>query len=192
MAELNCPKCSTQIELGQPFCAKCGLPLKSKSSGWFVKTLKGIGIVLVVLIAVPVLIGIGSSYSQYKQRAPAVAGQDTSAAPSVEVTVRPIEVQATQLAAAYDRNGVGADGQFKGRSLRVTGYVTAIGTDVFNHAVVTLDGKVNPFLQPQAILSESERSRAGTLNVGQKVVLVCTGAGDVIKAPMLNDCAFSN
>lgn len=192
MTELKCPRCSAGIDLGQPFCAKCGLALtsKRKGGGWFMKALKVAGIAFLILVVLPVII---ASYSQYRERGAAAAkGQEGSAVPSAEAAVRPIDVQATQIAAAYERNGVSADAQFKGRALRVTGSVTAIGTDVFNHAVVTLEGGVNPFLQPQAVLNESERSRAGSLSVRQKVVLACTGAGDVIKAPMLKDCTFSN
>lgn len=191
MSELKCPRCSVGIELGQTFCAKCGLALtsNSKDGGWFMKTLKVAGIAFFILIIVPQVIG---SYVQYQERGAAARGQGGSAVSSAAAAEdAAVDVKASQLAAAYERNGVSADGQFKGRSLRVTGSVTAVGTDVFNHAVVTLEGNVNPFLQPSAVLVESERSRAGSLNVGQTVILVCTGAGDVIKAPMLKDCTFS-
>jgi predicted nucleic acid-binding Zn ribbon protein len=177
MSDLKCPKCSARIELDQPFCAKCGLSLKAKRSGGFFRNLfKWTGIAFLCLVGIVIVLGV-------------IASRERQAAAETPTTV---EVQAAQLASAYDRNGVAADAQFKGRSLRVTGAVVSIGTDMFNHAVVTLDGKVNQFLQPQAVLNESERARAGALAVGHTITLVCTGNGDVIKTPMLKECTLAN
>ena len=180
MAELKCPRCAVGIELTQPFCAKCGLALSTKSRGGFGKVIKGVVYTVLSLVGIVFIVGVFAPQTQQAVATPS----------SPEPAAR--DVHATQLAAAYERNGVSADAQFKGQALRVTGKVTAIGTDLFNHAVITLDGAVNPFLQPSATLKESERSRAGSISAGQKVVLLCTGAGDVVKAPMLKDCKFAN
>jgi hypothetical protein len=102
----------------------------------------------------------------------------------------PIDVTADAMAMAYERNSVAADEMFKGHTVRVSGKVTAINTDLLNRPVLELDGQVNQFLQPQAILQDSERSQAARINVGETVRLLCTGAGDVAKAPMMNDCSF--
>lgn len=182
MALKLCKECGNQVSTTAKSCPKCGAPIKAPS-GWFTKIIKGIGYLVVVLFVAGFIAGLAGRKSTLASSSIPLAAPDE---PS-----EAINVQASQLAAAYERNGVSADAKFKGNRLRVTGSVTAIGTDMFNHATVSLDGKVNPFLQPQAVLDESERSRAGSLNVGQAVILVCTGAGDVIKMPMLRDCTFS-
>jgi hypothetical protein len=97
-------------------------------------------------------------------------------------------VQASQIAADYAQNSVAADAKYKGQSLRVEGKVVAINTDLTGSAVVVLDGRANQFLQPQAVLAPSERGRASGLRAGEMVVVLCVGAGDVLKAPMLRDC----
>ena len=181
MAELKCPSCDAGIVLGQDFCAKCGLALKSKrGGGWFTKIVKGIGFFVVAIFVVGVIAGLADRKPSLASTAPI--------APEPAV----IDVSASNLATAYERNGVAADARYKGQALRVTGSVTGIATDVFNHAVVSLDGGVNQFLQPHAVLNDSDKPRAGSLNVGQHVTLTCIGAGDVIKAPMLKDCTFAN
>lgn len=145
--------------------------------------LKGIAYTLAGLFAIGLVAGLaGVNRSDGSSSA-----ASTSAPALAEV---PIDVTAQALAASYERNSVAADETFKGRALRITGRIVAINTDVFNHAVLVLDGRVNEFLQPQATLQDSERGQAARVSVGQTVRLLCTGAGDVVKAPMMKDCSF--
>ena len=46
----------------------------------------------------------------------------------------------------------------------------------------------NQFLSAHANLTDASQARAGSLSKGQKVVLLCTGVGEVIGAPILKEC----
>jgi hypothetical protein len=105
-----------------------------------------------------------------------------------EPVVAAINVSAVALGDAYEANSVAADMRFKGQRLRITGDVHSISTDIFDHAVIELQS--SQFLSPQATLADSHKSRAAQIRTGQVVTLLCTGAGDVMKMPMLKDCSF--
>lgn len=88
MSELKCPRCDVGIELGQPFCAKCGLALKSKGSSGLVKASKGLGLLVLALVAAVFMIGVFAPMTQQPAATTSV-GEST-----------PISVQATQIAGA--------------------------------------------------------------------------------------------
>ena len=61
-----------------------------------------------------------------------------------------------------------------------------------NSPVITLKGGVNQFMEPAFHFEETEASSLTSLRKGVKVIFVCIGAGDVIKAPTANSCQFIN
>lgn len=99
-----------------------------------------------------------------------------------------LQVTASQLAQAYDRNTVAADQQFKGKRFQVTGVVDSINTNFLGRPYLTLRGGVNQFMEPQFELDRSYESYAAKLQAGMRVSLVCTGSGDVAKTPMSKGC----
>ncbi|PKM31603.1 MAG: hypothetical protein CVV07_00365 [Gammaproteobacteria bacterium HGW-Gammaproteobacteria-11] len=110
----------------------------------------------------------------------------TPAAPAEPVVLR--EVTAQQLAAAYERNTVAADQQFKGKRFKVTGVVDSINTNFLGRPYITLRGSTNRFMQPQFELERNQTSYAARLSEGMRVTLACTGSGDVAKIPMSDEC----
>jgi len=181
LAELECPRCAVRIQLGQDFCGKCGLALKGKRSGFPMKLLKGAGLALLSVYAVVKLTSFAAPPTSANAEQPPEQ-------PAHEV----IDALATELASGYEANSVAADSKFKDRRLRVTGKITAISTDIMDHAVIAFDGRANQFMQPQATLVDAAKPRAAALRVGEMVMLICIGAGDIAKTPMLRDCTFSN
>lgn len=95
---------------------------------------------------------------------------------------------ARELAKLYEENTVAADNKFKDKRFEIAGTVTNISTDFTGSAIIELRGGVNQFMEPHAELSDSEKQKASELKKGQKVVLICTGVGDIAKTPMLDDC----
>ena len=99
----------------------------------------------------------------------------------------PMPVSLEQLQSAYAQNTGAADGQFKGRALLLTAVVQSINTGLGGVAYLVL-GASNQFIAPQAELADSDRGQAASLRQGSVVQLLCTGAGDIAKTPMLSDC----
>ncbi|WP_411390703.1 OB-fold protein [Pseudomonas sp. MPB23] len=96
----------------------------------------------------------------------------------------------TQVAKSYDDNTVAADALFKGKRVKVTGRITDINTDFRGNPYLVLAGS-NQFLGPQFKFDKSSISVMATLKKGVTVSVICTGAGDVIKTPMFEDCEMS-
>lgn len=102
-----------------------------------------------------------------------------------------LQVSAYKLFSDYQRNEVAADNVYKGRSLAVSGVVSGINKDVFDKIYVELVTP-NEFMNVQAHLGEGNESKAASLQVGETVTVVCTGAGMVIGSPMLDKCSFAS
>lgn len=99
------------------------------------------------------------------------------------------EVTSVAYAKAYDENTVAADQQFKGKKFKVSGTVSDINTDIMGNPVLVLRG-LNEFQRPQFSFSKSALDDLAKIKKGNKVTLVCTGKGDVIKTPMASDCSL--
>ncbi len=101
----------------------------------------------------------------------------------------PLNVTVDELEAAYAQNTIAADARFKGRPLVVESVVQNINTDIGGGAYLVL-GRQDQLLAPQAGIAESDRGTAASLHPGSRVRLLCIGAGDIAKMPMLSDCHF--
>ena len=153
------------------------------------KVLKWFGIIFSVLF----LIGLmGAIFGDEKPTTNAQSTQ-TEAASAPEPVAKEeslMQTTAKELATAYDKNTVSADAKFKNQKYEVTGTVSEISTDLMDNALITMKGGVNEFLEPQFVLDDNEKSKAGEIEKGQEITLICTGAGDVIKSAMSSDCVF--
>jgi hypothetical protein len=90
-------------------------------------------------------------------------------------------VTAHELATAYEANDPAARQRFKNSRFSVTG-----------ESVVVLDGGANRIVHPQATLAAAEKAKASSLVSGSPVSLVCTGRGDAVNAPLVNDCVIGH
>jgi hypothetical protein len=94
-------------------------------------------------------------------------------------------VGSVELARAYENNEVAAQASYGDRRLLVTGTVTGISLDLFDSAVVQMEG-TNQFLPVQARLTEKDAAAA--LSKGMSVKVVCERVTEVISAPILSKC----
>lgn len=93
------------------------------------------------------------------------------------------KLTATELAAQYKSNEVGADQKYKGKRLRVAGHVELVERTVFGDAVVQFkEGDV------RAEIAKNAETGAGELEAGKAALLECTGRGLVLGAPRLDEC----
>lgn len=100
-----------------------------------------------------------------------------------------IPVTATELYSAYDSNEVGADKQYKGKLLQISGTIESIDSGFSDQAVLQL-GTGEMFMNVSAEGDDNFTNTASTLSKGQQVNLLCHGAGEVIGMPMVDDCVF--
>jgi hypothetical protein len=109
----------------------------------------------------------------------APAEQPKEEAPAMPVT-------SAELATAYEENEIAADQKYKGKRLEVTGTITGIDSDFSDKPVVRLNTS-NQFMSAGA--SGLPLEVAATLKKGQKITLICTGKGEVMSMPQLDDCS---
>lgn len=116
------------------------------------------------------------------------AGASTAAISAAEVTAMQqadaISVDAQALHAAYSANEVAADQQYKGKLLRVTGAIEAIDSGMGDEPVLRLSAGDFDSVHAKGLPAAT----AAGLAKGQQITVVCTGDGEVIGSPMLEDC----
>jgi hypothetical protein len=100
-----------------------------------------------------------------------------------------ITVSATGLQMDYKENTIAADEKYKNKAIQVSGEIKEVNTNAFDEGVIVLDA-ADEYSLPQFTLLSSEKSKAAGLLKGQFVTLLCTGAGDVVKTPMVNNCTI--
>lgn len=84
-------------------------------------------------------------------------------------------VTADQLQAAYDANAIGADRQYKGVPLTITGVVVEVGTDSLGHDFVDLcSGDADGI---RCLCEPGQRDRLARLRRGHAATLVGLGGG---------------
>ena len=98
-------------------------------------------------------------------------------------------VTADQLFDAYDANEVAADREYKGKKLQVHGTVHSVSSDFMDRAVVSLKTS-NEFSPVRATGDKAFTRTAASLAKGSSVVLRCTGDGEIIGSPTLDDCTI--
>jgi hypothetical protein len=138
---------------------------------------------IIYFIGVSILVGTAtSSYDDYKTRAAAANTQESAVAATAADAIR---VSAGDLFRAYAANEIAADSQYKGKPIEITGTVDGISSDLMDEPVVQLSAG-----QFQSVNANGlEKNVAAGLAKGQSVTLSCTGAGEVIGSPLLDNCS---
>ena len=111
--------------------------------------------------------------------------------PNSESTVNstpspPIEVTAFELYDTYENNEVAANMRFKGKRLKVSGVISNIAAVIMDEPVLSFHAGKDVFNPPQA--TGFSREQVAALSKGQYVTVECTGDGEILGAPMLNNC----
>lgn len=152
------------------------------------KTFKWIGIIFGVLIVIGILGNL------FAPKTNTNSSSDQTATTQISPTAPParvlINATAGEIAKAYEENTVSADMTFKGKTLKIVGVVTDINTDFMGRPYITLKGGVNQFMEPQFSFPKEAMGQLAEVRKGKKVTVICTGAGDVAKTPMMKDCSF--
>lgn len=178
MAMTKCAECAHPISTLAQACPSCGAPTRAMQP-------KPASVAAQPQIRLPfkiALAGIGAIFLS--------AGVFGLLNPDRRpVAPAPLNVTVDELEAAYAQNTVAADARFKGRPLVVESVVQNINTDIGGGAYLVL-GRQDQILAPQAGIAESDRGTAASLHPGSRVRLLCMGAGDIAKMPMLSDCHF--
>jgi hypothetical protein len=93
-----------------------------------------------------------------------------------------IEVNATDLIAAYNENEVSADNEYKDKTLKITGIVSNIGVDVADRAYVMLKDENNEFsvLGVQCYFETEQQDSIASLKEGDTITVTGTCEGKVI------------
>lgn len=102
-----------------------------------------------------------------------------------------IAVTSDEVLKTYTENEARADKYYKGKSLIVSGVVGGIKSGINDEPYVVFKAK-NMFQAPQARFLESENDKVIELNKGNKVSLLCLGAGEVGGTPTFKDCVFED
>lgn len=171
----KCKECGNEISDKAEACPKCGVKVKKTS---LVIKIGGGFVLLMILIAI------------FGPDQPANTSTAEAETMPAAVPVPAFKTTAADIAAAYDQNTVAADNQYKGKRFEVTGVISEIRTDMMDNAVLELKGNINPYMEPQASLIDSEKAKAAELQKGMKITLSCEGSGDIAKTPMMRNCAI--
>ncbi|MGE0327604.1 MAG: hypothetical protein AB7S68_35155 [Polyangiaceae bacterium] len=95
-----------------------------------------------------------------------------------------LTVSAQDLRSAYNANEAAADQKYKGKVLEVSGAITAIESDFSDNPVIRL--YTGDLMGASARgLSKAE---AAKLAKDQRIIIICTGDGELVGSPQLKDC----
>lgn len=152
------------------------------------KILQGIGVIFVILIVVAFVVE-DSKTPEEKAAEKAQQAEAKQQQAKLEAEAIPAYT-ASDIAKAYDSNTVAADRKFKDKKFKVTGTIGDISTNILGEPYVTLRGGVNPFMEPQFELDESQVEAIAKLKKGNKISMICIGGGDIAKTPMSKSCVL--
>jgi hypothetical protein len=99
-----------------------------------------------------------------------------------------IKVSALQLYTDYDANEVSADNKYKGKILQVSGIVGEIRKDFTNNIIVEL--KVGDIFKKVDCRFGKDNSETADLSKGQKVTVLGTCSGFLLKSVQLKECSI--
>ena len=142
-----------------------------------------------IVIVVVALFVIGLIFGSDDAETTTTTANTSSEAIAEAPTETAIPVTAQEIFEAYDNNEMGADQQYKGKALLVSGTVSGISSDFMDDAQVQL-ATSNEFMDVMASGDEAFNSAAATLSKGQQITMLCQGGGEVIGSPMLSDCVI--
>lgn len=167
----TCKHCKAEVPADAKKCKHCTGDLRN----WFVRHWIITGFIVIMFI------GAVTSAGGNKQNS---SNPSKTGAANVEEIIK---ISANQLASEYTANEISADGKYKDKILEVSGTVSSVAK-VFGSPYITL--KTNEVLSEiQCMLKDSEQSKAGNLQKGQKVVVKGKGGGKSLNIA-LNNCSI--
>ena len=107
-----------------------------------------------------------------------------------EIAALPV-VTAQDLAAAYERNTVAADKEYKGKRYRITGRVESISTSVTGQPYLVLSSGSYSLMEPQLTFSKRDLDSIAEIRKGDRISAICVGGGDIIKTAMSRECELA-
>ena len=131
---IKCKTCQTEMASDAKTCPKCGAPNKKKGCFTWLIYIGGGFIGLCVLGA------IFSSGDKQSGTGASQAASRSSGTPAPQ-TVATMDVNADDLYKAYEANEVAADEKYKGKLVKVHGFVKNIGKDILDNPYVVLGGE---------------------------------------------------
>lgn len=102
-----------------------------------------------------------------------------------------LSVTAIEVGKAYNDNQVAADQRYFKKPLLLSGKIESINSGLGNEPYIALRG-VNQFLPPQVHFHKANIEKISSLKKGEKLVLVCDGAGSIAGTPMFKSCQFAD
>lgn len=143
-----CQNCGKEISPKAPNCPHCGHVFKTQKKKSKAKTVLIVAAALFVMGLIGNLADSGSGAADQKPDA---------------------ELQSEELLYAYTLNEVSADSKYKGKILRVTGYVSEISKDIADEAYITL-ATGDEFRKVQCFFGDNENQLA-EISRGQMVTV---------------------
>ena len=132
---------------------------------------------VLVLLAVSFIvfgqINCANNSNQWAENSASRQPQSGKSSPNVSPAT---PVAASDLIEAYRRNESNADGQYKGKTLAVSGTVARAGKDYMGRLYVNLKGD-NPIIEVHCTYNDAEKEAMSALKEGQQVTItgVCEG-----------------
>lgn len=207
MPMINCPDCSKEMSDSAPSCPNCGRPnANAPAEVRPVGILLGIGILLIPLIFSWFTLRKGHTtkakvisfgwlaltlvivLSQDGDNAGSTSNRATSPAKAAPEQIMQVGIH--DILGAYENNEVGADNQYKGKLIQVTGIVDDIKKDIMDNLYVTLGtGQQFEIPQIQAFFDDSMNNQLGQLRKHQKLTVVCRVDGLMMNV-LAKDCVI--
>jgi len=141
---------------------------------------------IICLISIGILIFLG----EIKQgtKAPEKTVDTTQEEYSPPINSDPINVY--DLTEIYHQNEVSADLKFKGKRLKIIGFIDQIRKDAFDTPVVELAVPDHPLMSTSCHFNKNDENILAQLQTGTQLTIVCTCSGMVIGSVSLNHCTI--
>ncbi len=102
-----------------------------------------------------------------------------------------VTVSANEAAKDYESNQVAGDQKYYRKQALLTGVIESINSGIGNEPYLSLKSSGNPFTRPQAHLRKGDIDNIAKLHKGDRITLVCEGAGSVAGTAMFRNCSFA-
>lgn len=100
----------------------------------------------------------------------------------------PIVISAYLLENEYAQDAAVADNKFFNKNLEVTGVVSSVERGMSDEVILQLETNT-PYNNVSATGDIAFDKHASALNVGDRVTLLCIGAGQVLNSPLIDLCS---
>lgn len=171
MALIKCPECQKEISDSAASCPNCGNAINKHSAVPRKKKRIWLWILvgLVFLAFIGVLVGDDSKTGTSSSGNAAQA--ITKAEPAFTVTP-------DQICEEYDENEIAADEKYKGKLIRVSGYVEDVGKDVLDDMYISFKRNSEwEFGTVQCYFSEKHANKLSGIKKGSQISIQGTGDG---------------